>query len=827
MAIKIYRYDSAAKLGSWYDMDDAEVFTSPELCIRGEMDVWAGGQQAHQKSCSIRYIFDSGYDDTEWRYFRAHYVVPLTSEYNKDRAMVRMAADNDRSNLEGLGGGGTPYWTYHGYMRSKNDAGYDVEYGIVDYGTSDRKKGRYLGIQVNVNFGAFYGRHYDPVNEEWDGVPQTAQAATHTVPDFTDWWYTSVNWLGDHLWKRTCPLDGRNLRNYNPGTGKGWCDWHGGYIAPVNKCVSMSFTGGSATNNFGAHAYPYGQAGVTYLTSQYTFNLPGYGGGSDWESYYRNISRYKITQNSKGIIGGIYHDSCYGSWGRTIGGWLDGLDWLDMYSNYSYYANGGYGVNPEYSNLNWAFSGGTLALSHTMGYGTYFGDPGSRWMNWYVPNPGPPGGGTNTVGHAAEPTLPGCTGWTEYTSVPPHPPPSLTGVEVDSNFYVWYPVRINWMELEYEPPIPPPPPPEEPQPSWSCSDIRLFGTICDDKIRTKAIKPQKIDDEGISKRGLFAGGDDDVIENLVSGEFGDSMHGHQLFKDLYDEWAQRWYFKTDLYKPQSPQPVEDLSQTGAGLVGFKTKTSQRSIFPPRWSIDNIDEAILVLSYWMKNLIARDLSPVVQEAMHTSGRMLNLTFVPLPDNHLTGKWADGAPVTEDQCSWIVAPAFLWGFGGMHFPWIWTCSTFGLGTGGDYTDTTMGKWGWSDWRTFFEKLVSGNFLFGRWLIFFVVMSAVDIVGALLQILGLYCNYHITGSYWWGVEENEAVKDHSTYVGEAVNRPEYGYVRSEGEEVDGWRGMKRQPDTMDYSKINWVGFFADFLSGGGDKSWNPYKWDDSEEE
>ncbi len=332
---------------------------------------------------------------------------------------------------------------------------------------------------------------------------------------------------------------------------------------------------------------------------------------------------------------------------------------------------------------------------------------------------------------------------------------------------------VDWLEVEHDEPTP--------EPAFECEDIRLFATVCKDVVQDKAIIPKKIDDGEVRKENLWDEGDDETIENLVKGEttFADNLHGHQAILDMYNEWAKRWYYKTSLYKPQDP-PDESTSQAGADLVGYKVK--KNTALQPSWNIDNVDEAILALTLLMKGLKERKF-PTIQETMHTKGRMLNLTFVPLPDNHNSdGKWHDGTDVKESQCSWLVSPAFIWGFDFVPTPWVFSCSTFGTGYGGAYPPSMEEtKWTWDKWWFFMDKIWSGNILYGRWLIFFWCIGVIGLFGQLFNIFGSHANYHIVGTHWWGEEEEASVRDHHSYRDE------------NGNYIDGWN-INQFPDTKD---------------------------------
>jgi hypothetical protein len=343
-----------------------------------------------------------------------------------------------------------------------------------------------------------------------------------------------------------------------------------------------------------------------------------------------------------------------------------------------------------------------------------------------------------------------------------------------------------------------PPPLPAPEGASDFEDIRVFATICSNVIQDKAIISRKIGLGEVRRSDMWLGGDSTTIEDLVDTGTSDSLHRHQFIEDLYNEWAQRWYYKTSLYKPQA-RPNESLSEAGADLVGFKSTTVQKEVFPLGWNIDNVDEAILVLSWLTKGLQER-VFPIIQETMHSSGRMLNLTFVPLPDNHLSGKWKDGDPVKEEQCSWIVSPSFLWGIGGVHLPWVWCNTTFGVGLGGD-GNAPESDWTWLDWGNFFVRIINGELLYGRWLVQFILASAADIVSMLFQVLGVYANYHIVGTHWWGTEEEASVVDHKSYM-------------EEGVPVNSWTDIKEQTDGMDWGTFNPLGIEP------WHPGWTPYK-------
>jgi len=329
----------------------------------------------------------------------------------------------------------------------------------------------------------------------------------------------------------------------------------------------------------------------------------------------------------------------------------------------------------------------------------------------------------------------------------------------------WPPVAppyIDWFEISGGV-IPPPEP--SPEPTFECEDIRSFATICKDVVQDKAIISKKIDDGEVRQENLWDRGDDKTIENLVKGEttFADNLHGHQAILDMYNMWSKRWYYKKSLYKPQNP-PDESTSQAGADLIGYKVKNN--TALQPSWNINNVDEAILALSLLMKGLKERKF-PTIQETMHTSGRMLNLTFVPLPDNHTNGKWYDGTDVKESQCSWIVSPSFVWGIDGVPTPWVFSCSTYGLGSGGEYPPSQIEtKWNWEQWNYFFTRIINGNILYGRWLIQFLCAGTTSLFSSLFFVLAVHANYSIVGTHWFGEEEETSVKDHESYKDENGN-------------------------------------------------------------
>ena len=290
-------------------------------------------------------------------------------------------------------------------------------------------------------------------------------------------------------------------------------------------------------------------------------------------------------------------------------------------------------------------------------------------------------------------------------------------------------------------------------------DLRKFGTTATGNIQDKAITPPKIDDGAIRQRHLWSQGDDQTIEALVKGETSNADHLHT--HDVADP-ADLFYLKPKLYAPQATAPDEVGSVSGANLVGYYNPMLDKEgdeygvLFPQ--DVYTVQAAIDQLAALMKEEMAREC-PQVQEIMHTSGRMLNLTLVPLPDNHLNGGlWKDGVtPVVQDQCSWVVSPAFLWGASAISIPWIFVCSTFGFTTGGDYPgEDNIDEWrdkGWlAKWWNLFQQFINGQLLYGRYLIMLVAFGADNILTALLSVLGVWANYHITATNPKPIEEAE---------------------------------------------------------------------------
>lgn len=279
-------------------------------------------------------------------------------------------------------------------------------------------------------------------------------------------------------------------------------------------------------------------------------------------------------------------------------------------------------------------------------------------------------------------------------------------------------------------------------------DLRKFGTTATGNIQDKAITYNKIDDGAIRQRHLWESGDDQSIEALVKGpnSNADTLHYHYIVdpKDLF-------YLKPIIYAPQTTQPVEVGSVSGASIVGYKNPAIDKEgneygeLFPE--DVMTVQAAIDQLAKLMDEELKREC-PEVQEIMHTSGRMLNLTSVPLPDNHLNGGfWKDGTTeVLEEQCSWIVSPSFMWGFSVVHIPWIFVCSTFGTGQGGDYPrEDNITEWQGdiSKWWDLWNRFLNGQLFYGRFLILLLAFGADNIILALFSVLGIWANYHIIGT------------------------------------------------------------------------------------
>ena len=303
----------------------------------------------------------------------------------------------------------------------------------------------------------------------------------------------------------------------------------------------------------------------------------------------------------------------------------------------------------------------------------------------------------------------------------------------------------------------------------------------------------KVDDGAVKRNSMWDGGDRKLVEDLVNGQEmqADRLHRHDAIYDTLDSWGKLWYKKTSLFKPQDvltgvpTHPEEKTGITGSGgtIVGYGNKTFNNSLRAKvkdryNWDldaagVDTIDEALWILSWMMQGLKRREFPPV-QETMHTSGRLLNWTFVPLPNNNinafdddgnsLDGKWKDGTDITESQCSWIVSPAFMWGLAGGALPWVYLNSTFGWGVGGDQADDfDFNPKSIADWVSWIKLFLEGNFFYGRWFLFMFFINWTGIIQTLFSILGLYGNYHITSSHWWSTEMDATVMDHASYWNE----------------------------------------------------------------
>ena len=287
-------------------------------------------------------------------------------------------------------------------------------------------------------------------------------------------------------------------------------------------------------------------------------------------------------------------------------------------------------------------------------------------------------------------------------------------------------------------------------------DLRKFGTTATGNIQDRAITHKKIDEGAVRQKHLWADGDDTTIEALVKGENSNADHLHS--HDVEDP-TDLFYLKPYLYAPQPTEPDEVGSISGANLVGYKNPMVDKEgdaygdLFPE--DVKTIQGAIDKLASLMHTEMERKC-PQVQEIMHMDGRMLNFTFVPLPDNHWNGGfWKDGVtPVTEDQCSWIVSPAFVWGASVTAFPWCFCCSTFGLGMGGDFqpTDTaewkgdgTAGGWGkaWENWTRLLWAAVNAQLFFGRWLIMVIFIGESSAILLVFSVFGSHANYMITAT------------------------------------------------------------------------------------
>jgi hypothetical protein len=346
---------------------------------------------------------------------------------------------------------------------------------------------------------------------------------------------------------------------------------------------------------------------------------------------------------------------------------------------------------------------------------------------------------------------------------------------------------IEWIQLGDVPPIPPP----ESEPTFVCEDLRPFGTICSNVIRERDVEPKKVQDGALRRNSLWDGGDEKLVEDLCNGQEmqADRLHRHDKIYDRLDAWGQLWYKKTSIYKPQTEPPVEKLGATASGgsLTGYSNIKFNRYLEAEtkdkyNWDlqaadVNTIDEALWVLSFLMRGLQQQEF-PAVQETMHTSGRVLNWTYIALPNNNinstdtegnsLDGKWKDGTEVKESQCSWQVSPAFIWGLGGGAIPWLYLCSTFGKGVGGDQADDfDFNPKSISEWITWIKEFLNGNFFYGRWFMMLWIVNWTGIIQALFSILGVYGNYQITGSHWWSTEMDATVRDHASFWNEKEDK------------------------------------------------------------
>jgi len=305
-------------------------------------------------------------------------------------------------------------------------------------------------------------------------------------------------------------------------------------------------------------------------------------------------------------------------------------------------------------------------------------------------------------------------------------------------------------------------------------DLRTFASHSDLNIQKKAITKEKINTVAVRNKHLWSDGDNSFVDLLVNGEKADSLHTHF---DIVEKWKEKWYLKTLLAKPQVPIPEPDCcgdydganfceaDDPGASLIGitmdpvtntvripssYKTPGQEVSLEQEmrgigrigRNNLNDVQEAIDYLASLMRDLKNREF-PVATEVMNTSGRVLNLTVVPLPDGHGTGKWFDGEEVLESECSWIVSPTFLWGMDGVMVPWCLICSSFGFGTGGN-PNIPKNTWSWNNWVELMWKFINGDILYGRWVVFFLCMGAVSLATSLASVVSTHANYHIIGSH-----------------------------------------------------------------------------------
>jgi len=556
-----------------------------------------------------------------------------------------------------------------------------------------------------------------------------------------------------------------------------WTDW-----SPKETSVKMT------------HAYwlsgPLTNIGTRYFNYGIDNSAGAYQEFSGYADDWYNFNFFCAEYGAEAIVNCPSNEDVVNSWfGRYAFSWTYS-DQIDLVAAVDHkgsviLGSGGLGIATTTFGMRWQMEWGS----------------GLPWVNhvildtWHPPDPSFPSGQWESAGGG-------------FLRRPIWDPPAInstTSNYIKTHFKTWSPSRFSGpIAAGYngEQPFPPAPPPV-PQPTFECEDLRPFGTICSNVIRERDLEIKKYYSGCLRRNSMWDGGDLKLIEDLCNGQEmqADRLHRHDKMYETLDNWASLWYKKTGLYKPQPEEPVEKLGADGSGgsLVGYENAKFNRYLrekvkYDYNWDIDavdvdTIDEALWVISYLVKGLQEREFPPV-QETMHTSGRLLNWTYIPLPNNNtstvdsdgnsLDGKWKDGTDVREDQCSWIVSPAQLWGLGGGALPWVWLCSTFGKGVGGDQADDfDFNPRSIVEWITWIKAMIDGQFFYGRWFMFMFFLNWTDILNVLFSILGLYGNYHIVGSHWWTTEMDATVMDHASFWN--VKEDKYDNARKKMKQAD----------------------------------------------